>query len=162
MTSFRAIPRICPRVRNCSLSGSKFAAQGRKISEAMRSDLNGIVTEIGNAPRKAIQSGSYEKRGPFLSTSIAPTRRCSKYTGMAIRLLLGQIGQFGDGRGFRWTTEHRTTGRPEPQGLSHQEASSEMAGRLAAFKINQKPAAAPRGKRKLILPNLQHFPAAAD
>src|SRR6476619_5463776 len=126
MTSLRAIPRICPRVRNCSLSGSKFAAQGRKISEAMRSDLNGIVTEIGNAPRKAIQSGSYEKRGPFLSTSIPPTRRCSKYTGrLAIRLLLGQIGQ------FRGVCDDTST--TEPQGLSHQEASSELAGRLAGF-----------------------------
>ena len=82
MTSLRAIPRICPRVRNCSLSGSKFAAQGRKISEAMRPDPNGIVTEIGNAPRKAIQSGSYENL-------VRSYRHRSRQRGVAQSTLVG-------------------------------------------------------------------------
>jgi len=49
MTSLRDMPRSCPRVRSCSLSGSRFAAQGRKISGAKGSGLSGIVREIGNA-----------------------------------------------------------------------------------------------------------------
>ena len=81
MTSLRAIPRICPSVRSCSLSGNKFAAQGRKVSEAMRSDFSGIDIEIGNAPRSTIQSGSYLKPGPLLSTSIAPTTALLKVDG---------------------------------------------------------------------------------
>jgi hypothetical protein len=47
-----------------------------------------------------------------------------------MRLLFWKIGQFKGGRSFRWTTEHC---RAEPQGLSHQQASSELAGRLAGF-----------------------------
>ena len=47
----------------------------------MRSDFNGIVVEMGNAPRSPIQSGSYMKSGPPLPTLIVPTSRCSKYTG---------------------------------------------------------------------------------
>src|SRR5262249_18056419 len=97
ITSLRAIPRSCPRVRSCSLSGSKFAAQGKKTSEEMPGDLDGIVIEIGNAPRNSIQLGSYVSPGPLLSTSIVPTSRCSKYTRrLVIRLLylFGKIGQF--------------------------------------------------------------------
>ena len=33
----------------------------------MRSDFNGIVVEIGNAPRSPIQSESYPKFGPTLA-----------------------------------------------------------------------------------------------
>ena len=78
MTSLRAIPKSCPRVRNCSLSGSRLAAQGRNTSEMMRSAVSRMVTEIGNAPRSAIHAVSYKKLGPALSTSMVPTRRCSK------------------------------------------------------------------------------------
>ena len=42
----------------------------------MRSDFNGIVVEIGNAPRSPIQLGSYMKSGPPLPTLIVPTSRC--------------------------------------------------------------------------------------
>ena len=66
ITSLRAIPRSCPRVRNCSFSGSRLAAQGRKVSDAMRSDFNGIVIEIGNAPRKPIQPAIVGKAGSTL------------------------------------------------------------------------------------------------
>ena len=47
----------------------------------MRSDFNGIVIEIGNAPRNPIQSGSYVKPGPLLSTSIVPTQPLLKVYG---------------------------------------------------------------------------------
>ena len=33
----------------------------------MRSDFNGIVVEIGNAPRNPIQSGSYHEFRPALA-----------------------------------------------------------------------------------------------
>src|SRR6516165_8959306 len=99
ITSLRAIPRSWPSVLSCTLSGSRFAAHGRKVSGAMGSDCNGIVIEIGNAPLSAIQFGSYVKAGQLLLTSIVPTHRCSKYTGrLGIHLLLfGKVGKRGRG-----------------------------------------------------------------
>ena len=35
-----------------------FAAQGRKISDGMRSDFGGMAVEIGNAPLNPSQAGS--------------------------------------------------------------------------------------------------------
>src|SRR5712671_3374382 len=107
------------------------------MSEAMRSDLNGMVTEIGNAPRNPIQSASYVKPGPLLLTSIVPTSRCSKYTGrLAIELLhvFGKVRQFG-GRGLRPSTRCQNVALPEPQCLSHQEAPSQLTGRFAGFQF---------------------------
>jgi hypothetical protein len=40
-----------------------LAAHGRKISDGIRSAFNGIVIEIGNDPRNAIQSGIVRKAG---------------------------------------------------------------------------------------------------
>src|SRR5712664_1265778 len=119
ITSPRAIPRSCPSVLSCTLSGRRFAAHGRKVSEAIRSDLNGIVIEIGNAPLNPIQLGSYVKPGPFLSISIVPTRRCSKYTDrVAIRLLLfGNFRQFRGGRGLR-TGVRCKDGQIKPRALA--------------------------------------------
>src|SRR5262249_61138630 len=55
ITSLRAIPRSCPRDRSCSFSGRRFADHGRDLAGAKRSDLRGIVIEIGNAPLNPIQ-----------------------------------------------------------------------------------------------------------
>jgi hypothetical protein len=120
-------------VRSCSLSGSKFAAQGKKMSEEMRDDFSGIVIEIGNAPRSSIQLESYVKPGPRLSTSIVPTSRCSKYTRrLVIRLLylLGKIGQFRRG-GAAIGPEN--VDRVKAQRLSHQETSPKLTRGLAGF-----------------------------
>jgi hypothetical protein len=141
-------------VRSCSLSGSKFAAQGKKMSEEMRGDFSGIVIEIGNAPRNSIQLESYVKPGPLLSTSIVPTSRCSKYTRrLVIRLLylLGKIGQFRR-RGAAIGSE--SVDRLEAQRFSHQETSPKLAGRLAGLQVDQKPAADTGRQGKLILTHL--------
>src|SRR6516225_3685768 len=124
------------------------------MSEAMRSDLNGIVSEIGNAPRNPIQSASYVKPGPFLLTSIVPTSRCSKYIGrLAIGLLhvFGKVRQFG-GRGLRPGCQN--VARPEPKCFGYQEAPSKLAGRFASLQFDQEPAAHPRCQCKLILAHL--------
>jgi hypothetical protein len=120
----------------------------------MRTDFNGIVIEIGNAPRNSIQLESYVNPGPLLSTSIVPTSRCSKYTRrLVIRLLylVGKIGQF-----LRMVPAigSENVDRLEAQRFSHQEASSKLAGRLAGFEVDQKSAADTARQGKLILSHL--------
>src|SRR5262249_44401562 len=114
--------------------------------------------EIGNAPRNPIQLGSYEKPGPLLSASIVPTRRCSKYTGrLAIRLLplFEKIGQFGSRRTPRWSGGSGNLSRPEPQSLSHQQASSKLTGGLASFQVDQKSSANAGRQGELALAHFQ-------
>jgi len=99
-----------------------FAAHGRgKCRKQFAPDPNGIVIEIGNAPFNPTQPGSYVKPGPFLSISIVPTRRCSKYTDrVAIRLLPLRQHQAVSGGGFRGTGVICKDGQIKPKGLSHQ------------------------------------------
>ena len=110
------------------------------MSGATRFDFNGIVVEIGNAPFKLIQSRSYGEARPTLIDinranealfkEDAQTAHSSTSSGRSGSSCMAAADAGGD-----------YAVQPEPEGLGHHEASSKLAGGLAGFQVNQKPAA---------------------
>jgi hypothetical protein len=58
ITSSGAAPSFKPMARSCVASGSRFAAQGRKIFAGTRRGDSGISSESGKAPRVRSHSGA--------------------------------------------------------------------------------------------------------